>query len=196
MGRELLTMQSFALIFASVCFATGQPVEKCCISKTVGGIQYSLVSEGAVPLSCISDCIYQGSDNPTARFCFARGNLPVTCEGSEGGPTSEGGIEGGSGGVSPSEGGGSVTSAAPEGGNTEGKCTYPEGHTMIKYPGPVDECGYDLTITGLDQATKDELLKTHNELRQKVASGSEAGQPGASNMRKLPGTTSSQRLLK
>merc|ERR1712128_399451 len=114
--RELLTMQSFALIFASVCFATGQPVEKCCSSKTVGGVQYSLVSEGAVPLSCISDCIYQGSDDPTSRFCFARGNLPVTCEGSEGGPTSEGGNEGGSGGNgggSPSEGGGSVASAAP-----------------------------------------------------------------------------------
>merc|ERR1712106_1010834 len=103
--------------------------------------------------------------------------------GSGGGPPSEGGNEASSGTGSPSEGGGA--SVAPEGENEGGKCTYPEGHTMIKYPGPVAECGYDLTITGLDQATKDELLKTHNELRQKVASGSEAGQPGASNMRKL-----------
>merc|ERR1712106_138607 len=103
--------------------------------------------------------------------------------GSGGGTPSEGGNEAGSGSGSPSEGGGA--SFAPEEENEGGKCTYPEGHTMIKYPGPVAECGYDLTITGLDQATKDELLKTHNELRQKVASGSEAGQPGASNMRKL-----------
>merc|ERR1712106_1268645 len=103
--------------------------------------------------------------------------------GSGGGTPSEGGNEASSGTGSPSEGGGA--SVAPVGENEGGKCTYPEGHTMIKYPGPVFECGYDLTITGLDQATKDELLKTHNEKRQKVASGSEAGQPGASNMRKL-----------
>merc|ERR1711892_472582 len=101
------------------------------------------------------------------------------------GTPSEGGNEAGSGSGSPSEGGGGSGSGAPVGENEGGKCTYPEGHTMIKYPGPVAECGYDLTITGLDQATKDELLKTHNEKRQKVASGSEAGQPGASNMRKF-----------
>merc|ERR1711892_1493013 len=127
--------------------------------------------------------------------------------GSGSGPPSEGGKEGGSGGGSPSEGGsgdgspseggneassgtgspseGGGASVAPEEENEGGKCTYPEGHTMIKYPGPVAECGYDLTISGLDQATKDELLKTHNEKRQKVASGNEADQPGASNMRKF-----------
>merc|ERR1711892_622650 len=105
--------------------------------------------------------------------------------GSGSGTPSEGGNEAGSGSGSPSEGGGGSGSGAPVGENEGGKCTYPEGHTMIKYPGPVAECGYDLTITGLDQATKDELLKTHNEKRQKVASGSEAGQPGASNMRKF-----------
>ena len=48
-----------------------------------------------------------------------------------------------------------------------------------------DECGNELKFTGLDDATKKILLDKHNELRQKVASGGEAGQPGAANMKKL-----------
>merc|ERR1712168_550383 len=71
------------------------------------------------------------------------------------------------------------------GGNGGGDCSYPPDHTMTVYPGPADECGYELKFTGLDEATKKTLLDKHNELRQKVASGGEAGQPGAANMRKL-----------
>merc|ERR1711970_548140 len=71
------------------------------------------------------------------------------------------------------------------GGNGGGDCSYPADHTMTVYPGPADECGYELKFTGLDEATKKILLDKHNELRQKVASGGEAGQPGAANMRKL-----------
>merc|ERR1719446_271535 len=71
------------------------------------------------------------------------------------------------------------------GGNGGGDCSYPADHTMTVYPGPADECGYELKFTGLDEATKKTLLDKHNELRQKVASGGEAGQPGAANMRKL-----------
>ena len=71
---------------------------------------------------------------------------------------------------------------------------------MNVYPGPVRIfkslsetndyieaaiCGYELIFSGLDQATKDLILDKHNQLRQKVASGGEAGQPGATNMRKL-----------
>ena len=40
-------------------------------------------------------------------------------------------------------------------------------------------------FSGLDQANKDQIVKKHNELRQKVASGGESGQPSASNMRKF-----------
>merc|ERR1740137_289737 len=123
-----------------------------------------------------------GGDSPSEG---GSGSGPPSEGGNEGGSGDGSPSEGGSGDGSPSEGGGGSGSGAPEGENEGGKCTYPEGHTMIKYQGPVAECGYDLTITGLDQATKDELLKTHNEKRQKVASGSETGQPGASNMRKL-----------
>merc|ERR1712142_429134 len=72
-----------------------------------------------------------------------------------------------------------------ESGGNGGECTYPADHTMTLYPGPADVCGDDLKFSGLDDATKKALLDKHNELRQKVASGGEAGQPGAANMRKL-----------
>merc|ERR1711892_1108773 len=194
--------------------AVGGAPPPCCTSKMVGGVEYiPRREEDTTIYDCLDNCIFEKLDSPGPLFCFAAGDLEVVCDDAEGGsgsgPPPEGGNEGGSGGGSPSEGGsgddspseggneagsgsgspseggGGSGSGAPEGENEGGKCTYPEGHTMIKYPGPVAECGYDLTITGLDQATKDELLKTHNELRQKVASGSEAGQPGASNMRKF-----------
>ena len=39
--------------------------------------------------------------------------------------------------------------------------------------------------SGLSEDGKKRVLEKHNQLRQKVASGGENGQPGASNMRKL-----------
>lgn len=56
---------------------------------------------------------------------------------------------------------------------------------MTIYPGPAAECGFELKFSGLDEDTKKELLDKHNEQRQKVAAGNEAGQPAAANMRKL-----------
>merc|ERR1712025_898043 len=87
----------------------------------------------------------------------------------------------------PGSGSGSGETGGTGGGNgggNGGECTYPADHTMTLYPGPADVCGDDLKFSGLDDATKKALLDKHNELRQKVASGGEAGQPGA-NMRKL-----------
>merc|ERR1719228_1334807 len=98
--------------------------------------------------------------------------LEATCDVTR--PTNEGE----SGGTAGGTGGGN-------GGGNGGECTYPADHTMTLYPGPADVCGDDLTFSGLDDATKKALLDKHNELRQKVASGGEAGQPGAANMRKL-----------
>merc|ERR1712142_1347585 len=96
--------------------------------------------------------------------------------GSESPPGSGGSGE--SGGTAGGSGGGN-------GGGNGGECSYPADHTMTLYPGPADVCGDDLKFSGLDDATKKALLDKHNELRQKVASGGEAGQPGAANMRKL-----------
>jgi len=98
--------------------------------------------------------------------------LEATCDVTR--PTNEGE----SGGTAGGSGGGN-------GGGNGGECTYPADHTMTLYPGPADVCGDDLKFSGLDDATKKALLDKHNELRQKVASGGEAGQPGAANMRKL-----------
>merc|ERR1711970_192771 len=96
------------------------------------------------------------------------------------GPENGGEGSGGGSGEGSGEAGGETG-----GGNGGGDCSYPADHTMTVYPGPADECGYELKFTGLDEATKKILLDKHNELRQKVASGGEAGQPGAANMRKL-----------
>eukprot|EP00092_Neocalanus_flemingeri_P011792 GFUD01012715.1.p1 GENE.GFUD01012715.1~~GFUD01012715.1.p1 ORF type:complete len:422 (+),score=81.87 GFUD01012715.1:188-1453(+) len=67
-------------------------------------------------------------------------------------------------------------------------CTsYPTGHTMTVYAGPSKECAAKTLVKGFSQAGKELLVKTHNELRQKVAAGLETNgnQPKASNMRKI-----------
>merc|ERR1712212_724525 len=67
-------------------------------------------------------------------------------------------------------------------------CTsYPKGHTMTKYKGPSTKCTKKTEFRGFTDAGKNLIVKTHNELRQKVAEGLEShgAQPGASNMRKL-----------
>merc|ERR1712123_388753 len=66
-------------------------------------------------------------------------------------------------------------------------CTsYPKGHTMKKYKGPSKKCTKKTEFRGFTQAGKDLIIKTHNDLRQKVAGGLETNgnQPKASNMRK------------
>merc|ERR1712060_893353 len=114
---------------------------------------------------------------------FDEGSGAASGEG--GGP--ENGGEGSGQGSGEGSGEGSGVAGGETGvGNGGGDCTaYPADHTMTVYPGPANECGYELKFTGLDEATKKTLLDKHNELRQKVASGGEAGQPGATNMRKL-----------
>merc|ERR1712060_951920 len=118
---------------------------------------------------------------------FDEGSGAASGEG--GGP--ENGGEGSGQGSGEGSGEGSGVAGGETGvGNGGGDCTaYPADHTMTVYPGPANECGYELKFTGLDEATKKTLLDKHNELRQKVASGGEAGQPGATNMRKLVTTS-------
>merc|ERR1712244_173059 len=70
----------------------------------------------------------------------------------------------------------------------ESSCgSYPSDHTMNLYAGPSDTCAAMTQSRGFTDAGKNLIVKTHNELRQKVASGQESNgaQPGASNMRKL-----------
>ena len=77
--------------FLSCCVAfilagayKGQPTEKeCCLSKSVGDVEYVLIEKGDVPEVCTSGCIYQMVDKPGSRYCFAPGQLPVNCTGTK-----------------------------------------------------------------------------------------------------------------
>merc|ERR1719187_1289737 len=65
--------------------------------------------------------------------------------------------------------------------------SYVAGHTMYKFAGPSEKCAKTIKFRGFSEAGKNHIVKIHNELRQKVASGQETigPQPGASNMMKL-----------
>merc|ERR1719334_1342146 len=67
------------------------------------------------------------------------------------------------------------------------ECKYPPGHTMNIYRKADEACMGNTTVRGFTQAGKELIVKTHNELRQKVASGKETigNQPPATNMRKM-----------
>jgi len=64
---------------------------------------------------------------------------------------------------------------------------YPAGHTMNLYDGPSDTCASISMFNGFDAPGMEAIIARHNELRQRVASGSEANgnQPAASNMMKV-----------
>merc|ERR1711970_972821 len=166
---------------------TGAVPSDCCRQKTVGDKMYELVGlEDTSQYNCLQHCVYremmeQRSEN---RFCFAAGDMEVVCkEQEEGAEETEETEE--TEGTEQNRTEEPAPAGETGGGNGGGDCSYPADHTMTVYPGPADECGYELKFTGLDEATKKILLDKHNELRQKVASGGEAGQPGAANMRKL-----------
>jgi len=63
---------------------------------------------------------------------------------------------------------------------------FGEEHTMCKYPEPDAEglCG-DVLEQGISQADKDLIVREHNKLRQKVASGREPPLPKAKKMPNL-----------
>merc|ERR1712060_845181 len=115
----------------------------------------------------------EGSSNEGGQGSASEFGEASGAESGEGGGPENGGEGSGQG----SGEGSGVAGGGTGGGNGGGDCTaYPADHTMTLYPGPADECGYELKFTGLDEATKKTLLDKHNELRQKVASGGEAGQ--------------------
>uniref|UniRef100_T1IJR0 Cysteine-rich venom protein n=1 Tax=Strigamia maritima TaxID=126957 RepID=T1IJR0_STRMM len=63
-------------------------------------------------------------------------------------------------------------------------CDYTEfgiDHTMCTYP--TTTC--PILRSGFSEVQKNEILRAHNELRQKVANGKQNGQPRASNIREL-----------
>jgi len=71
------------LLLASVVTLslTGGSTPKCCISKTVGGVDYILKKVGdTTRYNCKSNCIYRKKGQPGRRFCFAAGKLEVLCK--------------------------------------------------------------------------------------------------------------------
>jgi len=58
-----------------------QDLAECCKSKTVGDSSYTLLEQEMAPdiLGCHSPCVYQRDGEQGSRFCFKRGDLPVTC---------------------------------------------------------------------------------------------------------------------
>merc|ERR1739838_1176384 len=204
MGSLVKDMIAALVLVLALALTVGGAPPPCCTSKVVGGVEYILrTEEDTAAYGCVNNCIFEKKDEPGPLFCFAAGDLEVVCDGEfgdgsgpeggqgsgsdfgEGGGPDNGGEGSGQGSGEGSGEGSGVAGGETGGGNGGGDCSYPADHSMTVYPGPADECGYELKFTGVDEATKKTLLDKHNELRQKVASGGEAGQPGAANMRKL-----------
>ena len=79
-----------------------------------------------------------GNGGPSVALEGDNGGQSVAPEGGNGGPSVA--PEEGNGGQSAApEGGNEGETKAPEGGNEGGECTYPEGHTMNLYSGPVSK---------------------------------------------------------
>merc|ERR1712042_406059 len=105
MGTSLLVISSmaafaaFLAIFAAL--STAMPMnEKCCKTKTVGGIMYIFMDQMVDPeaYKCINGCVYMPESGSRKKFCFAKGDLEVECNDSDMRPT------GGMPGMSPTDG--------------------------------------------------------------------------------------------
>merc|ERR1711872_733209 len=105
MGTSLIVISSMAVfaaflaIFAAL--STAMPMnEKCCKTKTVGGIMYIFMDQMVDPKAykCINGCVYMPESGSSKKFCFAKGDLEVECNDSDMRPT------GGMPGMSPTDG--------------------------------------------------------------------------------------------
>merc|ERR1719233_878346 len=71
------------LVLAVSCagFVQGEGGNDCCMSKTVGPHNYTLVDNdaAATTMGCKSPCVYQRNGEPGTRFCFKTGDFPVSC---------------------------------------------------------------------------------------------------------------------
>jgi len=76
-------MKFFILFFVAVAQSAESSNGKCCEEKTVGDILYKLVEsdkdEETSKFGCKDGCVYNADEDPVDRFCFAPGDLKVTC---------------------------------------------------------------------------------------------------------------------
>merc|ERR1711874_830098 len=61
-----------AALYLSCAFRRHQ---NCCVTKTVGGYNYTKVhwGSGKVPSNCKNNCVYTRDDQPGSNYCFADG---------------------------------------------------------------------------------------------------------------------------
>merc|ERR1712240_55954 len=82
-GSNMLFLLVLLFILGTI---SGKPTDSCCSTKTVGNSSYTLVSMNdtsvATTYGCKSNCVYEEDAVPGSRFCFAVGNLPISCTGS------------------------------------------------------------------------------------------------------------------
>merc|ERR1711872_830407 len=136
MGTSLLVISSmaafaaFLAIFAAL--STAMPMnEKCCKTKTVGGIMYIFMDQMVDPEAyrCINGCVYMPESGSSKKFCFAKGDLEVECNDSDMRPT------GGMPGMSPTDGMPGMSTMdggmKPTGGVTGCKCGKKKGERII-----------------------------------------------------------------
>ena len=87
MGCKYITAGvHFLLLVAFVSSETNNPGSqegKCCNEKKVGDVLYTLVNsdndDDTSMYGCNDDCVYKAEDDPSTRFCFKNGHLPVDC---------------------------------------------------------------------------------------------------------------------
>merc|ERR1712168_1282436 len=161
MGSLVKDMIAALVLVLALALTVGGAPPPCCTSKVVGGVEYILrTEEDTAAYGCVNNCIFEKKEEPGPLFCFAAGDLEVICDGEfgegSGGANGEGsgpdnGGEGSGQGSGEGRGEGSGDAGGETGGgNGGGDCSYPPDHTMTVYPGPADECGYELKFTGLD----------------------------------------------
>jgi len=81
-GNRRTTMVTTLLTFLLVLQgSSGKSMpQECCATKKVGEYFYTLIkTTGQVPPQCKKSCVYTRDSEEGSRYCFATGNLPVTC---------------------------------------------------------------------------------------------------------------------
>merc|ERR1719312_399764 len=80
--RQIFTITIFlVLAIVHAVPVLGEEGTDCCTSKTVGTYAYTLLEAESAPdtLGCQSSCVYERDGEPGSRYCFKKGDLPVTC---------------------------------------------------------------------------------------------------------------------
>jgi len=81
MGKICVSLLLLGMLFDSFDAKVIGDGGSCCVKKTVGGVAYTLVTEGdTTKYGCEENCIYTRDDQPGGtQFCFKAGGLESVC---------------------------------------------------------------------------------------------------------------------